>query len=424
MTRETATFLRVAVAAAAALGGTRGLAAQAAASAGPGAGGGLHGLVLYDRVNPIPGGGSAGEVRLIHPVAMAHATALDGRLRFTGMLNFEGLTIADGQLAPGVWGEGYVDRRHPHTYLHEAVLTWRDRIPLGGRGLAVSLSAGKGFAPFGSDDPMSRPVIRYPVNHHLAQVLERLVGILALRTGPVLLEGALFNGDEPDSPGQWPNAGRFGDSWAARLTIFPVDGLELQGSLATIASPEFRPGGALGHDKWSVSARVERQAGAQRFYGLAEYARGDEGDGAFSFSSFLAEAAWGTGPHQLHYRFERTARPEEQRLNDLWRTPRPHHDFSVLGSSRWAIHTLGYAFEVPGFHGIRLTPVIEGSLGRVTSLTPASFDPDMLYGRDAFWTLSAGVRVGWGARLHRMGRYGAAEAPAGAAPQPGADHAH
>ena len=41
----------------------------------------------------------------------------------------------------------------------------------------LSLTAGKGFAPFGTDDPMSRPVLRYPVNHHLAQILERAVAI-------------------------------------------------------------------------------------------------------------------------------------------------------------------------------------------------------------------------------------------------------
>ena len=39
-----------------------------------------------------------------------------------------------------------------------------------GRSVHASLSAGKGFAPFGTDDPMSRPIFRYPVNHHLAQI--------------------------------------------------------------------------------------------------------------------------------------------------------------------------------------------------------------------------------------------------------------
>ena len=31
-----------------------------------------------------------------------------------------------GQLATGAYGEGYYDRRHPHTYVHELMLTGAD----------------------------------------------------------------------------------------------------------------------------------------------------------------------------------------------------------------------------------------------------------------------------------------------------------
>ena len=61
---------------------------------------------------------------------------------------------------------------------------------------------------------MMRPFAAYPVNHHLAQILERYVGIAAVRGGPLTIEGAVFNGDEPVSPGAPPDASRFGDSWA------------------------------------------------------------------------------------------------------------------------------------------------------------------------------------------------------------------
>jgi hypothetical protein len=70
----------------------------------------------------VPGGSGLGEVRAVQPVVMLHAGAF-GRLRLTGVLNLEGLTIPQGELAPGNWGEGFVDRRHPHTYLHELILT-------------------------------------------------------------------------------------------------------------------------------------------------------------------------------------------------------------------------------------------------------------------------------------------------------------
>lgn len=414
MTRRVLSPLR-ALALVALAGGAAPLSGQGHVSAGASA------LLIFDRVDPIPLGGALGEVRVVHPVAMLHAS-LGQRLSFNGMANFEGLTIDDGQLAPGVAGEGYADRRHPHTYLHEAVATFEHSASLGNADIAYSISAGKGFAPYGSDDPMSRPVIRYPVNHHLAQVLERLVAVAAVRSGPAGLEAALFNGDEPDGPGQWPNAGRFGDSWSLRLTLYPAGGVELQGSIASVTSPEHRDGGGLDHSQRSVSARLERALGTHRVYGLAELARSD--DEAFVFHSFLAEAAWGTGRHRAHYRFERTERPEEQRLLDPWRTPRPHHDFSNLGITRWSLHTVGYAFDAPVPRRFELTPIVEASIGRIRALTPDSFDPELFYGRDTFWTVSLGVRIGWGARLHRMGRYGAAAAPDPGFAGAGIEHIH
>ena len=370
---------------------------------------GLSALLVYDHVDPVPLGGSLGEVRVIHPVAMVHAALLGGRLSFTGMGNFEGLTLADGQLAPGVAGEGYADRRHPHTYLHEAVATYQHETIVAGRPLTLSVAAGKGFAPYGSDDPMSRPILRYPVNHHVAQVLERLVAIVALRTGPVGLEAGLFNGDEPDGPNQWPNTGRFGDSWALRLTLVPLEGVEVQGSLARVVSPELRDGGGLDHRQRSLSLRLDRPVGGQHIYALAELARSY--DAVEPLNSFLGEVAWRKRTLQGHYRFERTERPEEQRLTDLWRTPRPHHDFSNLGYTRWSIHTLGLSLGVAAPRRLLVTPVIEGSVGRITSLLSGSFNPEAFFGRDTFWMVSAGVRVGWGAPLHRMGRYGAAQTP-------------
>src|SRR5690348_7528850 len=86
-----------------------------------------------------------------------------------GMLNFEGLTLRRGELDLGTWGEGYVDRRHPHAYAHEAMAG----ADIEHSRAALSLYAGRGFVSFGSDDPMSRPFVSYPVDHHLAQILER-----------------------------------------------------------------------------------------------------------------------------------------------------------------------------------------------------------------------------------------------------------
>ncbi|MEO8295236.1 MAG: hypothetical protein ABI613_06945, partial [Gemmatimonadota bacterium] len=138
----------------------------------------------------IPGGGSLSETRVVQPVLMLQAHAFGDRLRFTATANLEGWTLDDGELTPGAFGEGFVDRRHPHTFVHELILSSSDILRSLDGPLSISLSVGKGFAPFGTDDPMTRPVERYPVNHHYSQILERAVGIAGVRLGPVIVEGA------------------------------------------------------------------------------------------------------------------------------------------------------------------------------------------------------------------------------------------
>lgn len=339
------------------------------------------------------------------------------RIRLIAMINVEGLTIPDGELGPGTWGEGFVDRRHPHTWLHELIVSFGDS--------SLSLSAGKGFAPFGTDDPMSRPVLRYPVNHHLAQVLERAVVIGAARRGPIGLEAGLFNGDEPERPAQWPNFGRFGDSWSARLSVLPARGVELQASHARVASPEHRGGQGTTQRKWSAAARAEPRLAGIPAYLLAEWARTSEAGGFFRFSSLLLEAAGSSGRHHGHVRLERTERPEEQRTLDPFRSVRPHLDNSILGTTRWRVATFGYSVDALAASApMSAVPLIEVSFGDVTSLTPVSFNPASIYGGDTFWSMSLGVRVGWGARLHRMGRYGAAGSAAAPLHAGQPDHRH
>lgn len=328
-----------------------------------------------------------------------------------------------GELTPGGWGEGFVDRRHPHTTVHELLLATPDLLGTARGGTQVGLVVGKGFVPFGTDDPMGRPFLRYPVNHHLSPLLERAVLIGQVQRGAVTLEGALFNGDEPEHPSQWPllrlpdGSWRFGDSRALRVTLRPHAGLELQGSVASVKSPEHRPGSGGMMDKWSASLRWhDRSAWGERYL-LAEWARTDELDGTFRFQSVLIEGSLRRGRWSGGYRLEATDRPEEERLIEQFRSLRPHLENSILGIGRWTLHTVRVARELtdPALE-FRVTPFAEATFGRVAKVGGGIFDPVGRYDRTSVRQLSLGVVVGWGMRHHRMGRYGVLGS--------GTDHSH
>jgi hypothetical protein len=366
---------------------------------------------VFTSVDPIPGGGTLSEARLTEPILMLQAAALRGHLQGLGTFDFEGWTIPHGELTPGAWGEGFNDRRHPHTYVHELMVSGVDLLGSRDGPARLSLSVGKGFAPFGTDDPMSRSALRYPVNHHLAQILERAVAIAGVRAGPVLAEAGLFNGDEPERPGQWPNWDRFGDSWSARLTVLPVAGVELQGSRAKVHSPEHRPGAGTDAWKWSASVRMDRLLGPGRGYLLGEWARTTEASGFFVFSSILVEGMYRAGRHGPYYRFERSDRPEDLRTLDPFRSVRPHLENSILGITRFSLHTAGYRVRLGPVAGpLAIEPFVEATLGRMRNVGGGVITPQLLYGRTTLKSVSAGLRVAWRMDGHRMGRYGGLDA--------------
>jgi hypothetical protein len=356
----------------------------------------------------VPGGEALAELRVVQPALMLRADG-PARLSLLATLNLEGATIGDGELTPGAWGEGFVDRRHPHTYLHELLLTGDDLLRGADGPTSISLTAGKGFAPFGTDDPMARPFEKYPINHHLAQILERAVAIGALRTRRVILEGGLFNGDEPESAGDVPNRDRYWDSWSGRVTLIPFPQGELQTSYARVRSPENARGGGADQRKQSASVRLED---AQRSgYGLLEWARTTNYSGStrsFAFTSLLAEtwARYGSASGAL--RFERTERPDEERQLDEFRAALPATDLSILGRSRWTIITARVAASLSK-KALSLEPFAEVARIRFApTLKPSGFDPAQFYGSNRIWSFTVGAKLTFGMDHMRMGRYGMA----------------
>ena len=370
-----------------------------------------RGIGLLTRASHTPGNRTLTEGYLTQPII--GATLRAEWLHASGMLNLEGATLRRGELDHGAWGEGYVDRRHPHAYLHELVLGVESRPTA----LAGSIYAGRGFVPFGSDDPMTRPFVSYPVDHHLAQIIERLMVVAAVRTGPLAFEAATFGGDEPVDPSTLPLTRRMGDSWSLRATLdgrapIVLGNAELTASYANVKSPEYREGQGLDQRKAHVGLRFEDAGGPLTRYALLELARTtdvDRGRDLYTFDAALAEGALCRGDLGAALRWERSDRPEEERLVDLFRAARPATDVSILGVTRWTTLTAAVSLPALRARGMHAAPFLE--VARITAdrTTAAVFDPVRVYGATGMWRLSAGVRMAGGRAAHgRMGRYGVA----------------
>ena len=370
---------------------------------------GAQAIGVVTRESPAIQGRALTEGYLTQPAIMAELDPWSELLSLKGTLNLEGATLKRGELNAGIAGEGYIDRRHPHTYLHELVLTSAKRF--GSDGVSgASITLGKGFAPFGTDDPMARPFEKYPINHHLAQILERSVAIGALRTGGLIFEGAAFNGDEPTGPGDTPNRNRYWDSWSGRITYVPWPQGEFQTSYARVKSPENPTGGGADQRKQSASIRLEdvQHSG----YALFEWAHTGDYVGStrtFAFTSLLAETWARYDQLSGALRIERTERPDEQRLVDAFRTPIPATDLSIAGRSRWTIVTARAAVSLVNSRSFTMEPFVEVARAHVSpTLRPSGFDPRQFYGSDRIWSVSVGARLAFGMSQMRMGRYGVA----------------
>lgn len=367
---------------------------------------GAHAVPLVTRATPTAGRRSTTEGYLSQPAVLGMARAVQGRLEAMAMINFEGLTLERGELTTGAYGEGYVDRRHPHSYVHEAVATTRTRP---GAAREASLTAGRGFAAFGSDDPMVRPFVKYPVNHHLAQVLERAIAVGAVRAGALGIEASLFNGDEPSRASDLPRWSRFADSWSARATLLVGGGTELSASHASIASPEVRAGFGVDARKWHLGARTARGP----YYTLVEWARTtdvDDGRAGQAYESWLAEGALTRGAGTLALRLERTDRHEEERLDDPFRVPPSTGEGHVLAITRWTTVTVSATRRSKEWMGMNATGFMEGTVLRPERRSGIVFDPVEFYGARTLAMVSAGLRITAGTWHTRMGRYGVAAA--------------
>ncbi|HSL72178.1 MAG TPA: hypothetical protein VK864_18160 [Longimicrobiales bacterium] len=340
------------------------------------------------------------------PAVMMNLESPGSRLVVRTTLNFEGLTQPGGELTFGGWGEGFLDKRHPHTLLHEFMFSGN---LFARRGGGVSLSAGKGFASYGTDDPMSRPVLKYPTNHHLSQILERWT-INGTWASPLWsVEASVFGGQEPTGPYDFKNIESFADSWSARITrrfgkeVVGTWPWELSASFGDVR--ETHHGVAERTRLFNAAVRHEMEHTFGMLYALAEASRSDpeQGDG---FYSMLVESRIERGRHQPYARIELATRPEFERdaAPNTSGFFRYDHDAEPIGATRWLIASVGYGYRAT-MSRLSVRPFMEAQFNRADP-ERGSISPEVLFGRSTFWTVSAGVRLFFGGEPMRMGTYG------------------
>ena len=358
-----------------------------------------------------PGADESAAVRatgwyVTQPALMTNLESPSGRVVLRTTLDFEGVSLEDGELTYGGWGEGYLDKRHPHTLLHEAMLSLNLRGVAGGD---VSISAGKGFAPYGTDDPMSRPGLKYPTNHHLSQILERWTVNAVWQRPAWSLEVGVFAGNEPEGPYDLSNFGGFGRSWSGRVRRrwAPAGASdpawELSASYGRVT--ETHDDDSETTDLVNVALRHSGPAGPGELYALVEASRSDP-DAYDGFVSVLGEMRYELGRHQPYVRLEHATRPEFAREGTSTSSAffTYDHDAEPIGATRWSITTLAYAFEAAA-GTVSARPFVEAQHHRVRA-ERGGIAPESLLGTGSFWALSVGVRLFFGGGPMRMGSYG------------------
>jgi hypothetical protein len=179
-----------------------------------------------------------------------------------------------------------------------------------------SISAGKGFPPYGTDDPMSRPVLKYPTNHHLSQALERWTVMGTALVGSWSVEAGVFGGTEPTGPYDFSNIESFPDSWSARVTkrfgAGEIGTWPWEFSLSHAYIVEDHEAATEHTRLWNAAVRHEGDHGGAHLYALIEASRADpEHDD--SYSAMLAETSMRMGRHLPYARVRHTTRVSARR---------------------------------------------------------------------------------------------------------------
>lgn len=257
-------------------------------------------------------GGPRGGNEFVVPnwwMGMASRKTSRGQLTLTGMLSLDPATVGKAgyreifQAGEALNGRPLIDRQHPHDLFMQLAAVWR--VPVNGS-VGFTIAGGPVGEPAlgpvafmhrasAADNPTA------PLGHHTFDSTHIAFGVVtaALDHGPVVVEGSLFNGREPDE-NRWDfDFGRL-DSFSGRVWYRPNDEWELQASSGRLRNPEeWEPGDVV---RSTLSAAWTRQNGQGISAVTAGVGRNHTDHG--SRNAFFIEGSRRLGVTTLYGRFE------------------------------------------------------------------------------------------------------------------------
>ena len=257
-------------------------------------------------------GGPRGGNEFVAPnwwMGMASRETSHGRLTFTSMLSLDPGTVGKGgyreifQAGEALNGRPLVDRQHPHELFMQLGAVWR--VPVN-ESTGFTLAGGPVGEPAlgpvafmhrasAADNPVA------PLGHHTFDSTHIAFGVVtaAVDHGPLVLEGSLFNGREPDE-NRWDfDFGRL-DSFSGRVWYRPNGEWELQASSGRLENPEeLEPGNIV---RSTASASWTRRNGMAVSSVTAAYGRNDSDHGARN--AFFVEGSRHVDMNTIYGRFE------------------------------------------------------------------------------------------------------------------------
>ena len=260
-------------------------------------------------------GGPRGDTEFVSQnwwMGMGRRAVGPGILTLTGMFSLEPATMrGDGyseifQTGEAFQGRAITDRQHPHDLAMQLAGVWR--VPIAGRTGFTIAGGPAGEATLGPVAFMHRASAAEnpfaPLGHHTFDSTHIAKGVVAMAVdhGPLVVEGSVFHGREPDED-RW-NISDVGalDSWATRLWFRAGMEWEFQASHGYLHEPEELEPGSL--RRTTVSASWMTQPNPDFSAITVGYGLNDKDHTNVLFDAFFAESTYRSGPYAFYSRFE------------------------------------------------------------------------------------------------------------------------